>query len=45
MTMGDIVKDLYKRGYYEDSDLPIFVEVGYITADEYKELTNKDYAA
>lgn len=45
MTMGDLVKDFYKRGFYKDTNLPIFVEVGYITAEEYKELTGKDYVA
>lgn len=43
--MANTIKELYRLHYYNDEDLPIFVQVGWITADEYKAMTGKDYVA
>lgn len=43
--MKETVMELYRLHYYNDEDLPIFVQVGWITADEYKAMTGKDYVA
>lgn len=43
--MGEVVKMLYKNGYYRDDDLPLFIEVGWLTADDYQELTGHEYVA
>ena len=41
----DAIKMYYKEGLYTKDDLKLFVEVDYITAEVYKELTGEDYIA
>ncbi len=41
--MFDLVKKYFTIGIYSDEDVKKFVLSGKITADEYKELTNKDF--
>lgn len=38
-----LIKQYYKAGLYTIDDLPLFVQVGYISTDDYKQLTGKDY--
>ncbi|WP_407886065.1 XkdX family protein [Levilactobacillus sp. N40-8-2] len=40
-----MIIQLYKQGTYSDKDLPDFVTCGWLTTDQYKELTGKDYVA
>jgi uncharacterized XkdX family phage protein len=41
----DWVLDYYKQGYYNENDLKLFVQVNWITADQYKQATGEDYVA
>ncbi|QFR23690.1 XkdX family protein [Schleiferilactobacillus harbinensis] len=41
----DWVLDYYKQGYYNANDLKLFVQVNWITADQYKKATGEDYVA
>ena len=41
----DWVLDYYKQGYYNADDLQLFVQVNWITADQYKQATGEDYVA
>lgn len=41
--MRDLVFRFYRMGIYHDEDLPVFVKVNWISEDDYKELTGKDY--
>lgn len=43
--MKETITELYRLHYYKDEDLPIFVVVGWITADDYKQMTGKEYVA
>lgn len=42
--MFKIVQRYYKRGYYTKKDVKVFVISGDITAEQYKKITNDDYA-
>jgi uncharacterized XkdX family phage protein len=35
----------YQMGLYQKSDVAVAVQQGYITADQYKQITGDDYAA
>lgn len=41
--MFAIVKRYYDRKIYNNADVAKFVKAGKLTADEYKEITGKDY--
>lgn len=41
--MRDLVIKFYKLGIYTDEKLPVFVRVQWISAEDYKDLTGKDY--
>ncbi|WP_419154494.1 XkdX family protein [Weissella bombi] len=41
--MRDIVITLFKMGIYTEDNLPLFVQAAFISQDDYKELTGKDY--
>lgn len=41
----NMVIQYYKQGVYDDNDLPDFINCGWLTSDQYKELTGKDYVA
>lgn len=41
--MKNIIIEFFKAGIYKTANLIIFVEAGYITSDEYKELTGQEY--
>lgn len=41
----DWVLDYYKQGYYNANDLQLFVQVKWITADQYKQATGTDFPA
>lgn len=43
--MADIVIQFYKQGLYTADDMKLFVQVQWITADQYKETTGVDYVA
>lgn len=43
--MGDVVKMLYQNGYYQEADLPLFIEVGWLTTADYQGLTGHEYVA
>lgn len=34
----------YKRGYYTDEQFALFVVNGYVTPEEFKELTGREYS-
>ncbi|MFX3616210.1 MAG: XkdX family protein [Sporolactobacillus sp.] len=38
------ISDYYKKGYYTNDQMKVFVTAGWITIDDYKEITGKDYA-
>lgn len=42
--MFRIIQRYYKRGYYTKEDVKVFVISGDITAEQYKKITNDDYA-
>lgn len=41
--MHDIAIKYYKMGLYNDEQLAKFVKLKYVSKEEYKELTGKDY--
>lgn len=41
--MRDLVIKFYKLGIYTDENLPVFVRVQWISTEDYKDLTGKDY--
>lgn len=41
--MKDVIKMLYENGYYQNNDLPLFIEVGWLTADDYQQMTGTEY--
>ena len=43
--MRDLVIRFYKQGLYKEADLPVFVRVDWISKEDYKDLTGKDYDA
>lgn len=43
--MADMVIDFFKRGFYTADDMKLFVEVQWITTEQYKETTGVDYVA
>lgn len=43
--MADMVIDFFKRGFYTADDIKLFVEVQWITTEQYKEITGVDYVA
>lgn len=44
-AMYKTVKKYYDMGFYNDSQVAVFVEKGKITKTEYKEITGKSYKA
>lgn len=40
-----MVIDFYKQGLYTVEDMKLFVQVQWLTADQYKETTGIDYVA
>lgn len=43
--MADLVIQFYKQGFYNADDMKLFVQVQWITAEQYKETTDIDYVA
>lgn len=41
--MADLVIQFYKQGFYDSNDMKLFVQIGWITPDKYKEVTGIDY--
>lgn len=41
--MFDKLKERYDKGYIRNDQLKRYVDLGVITADEYKEITGEDY--
>lgn len=41
--MDKVVIDLYKKKLYTDETFKKFVRVGWITSEQFKETTGKDY--
>lgn len=39
------IKKYYDEGIYSKDDVKVFVVQGYITADQYKQITGDDYSA
>jgi len=45
MDWNKICTDYYKAGYYDDTDLKVFVAKGKITEEQYLEITGIEYVA
>lgn len=43
--MAEIVKEFYNNGWYTKENVATFVEAGFITADDYKDITGEAYKA
>ncbi|MCT3055827.1 XkdX family protein [Leuconostoc citreum] len=43
--MAKFILDYYKMGLYADDNMKVFVRAGYITTDQFKTATGKDYVA
>lgn len=43
--MSEYVLNYYKMGLYTDDNMKVFVLAGYITTDQFKTATGKDYVA
>lgn len=43
--MADMVIDFFKRGFYTADDMKLFVEVQWITTEQYKSATGLEYAS
>lgn len=43
--MADAVIQFFNMGFYTAEDMKLFVQVQWITADQYKETTGVDYVA
>lgn len=41
--MRDLVIKFYKQGIYKNENLPLFVRVGWLSEEDYKDLTGIDY--
>ena len=41
--MRNLVMQFYKQGLYTIDDLPLFIKAEFISPDDYKELTGKEY--
>lgn len=41
--MGEMVIQLYKQGFYDDSEMKLFVRVNWLTSEQYQEVTGSDY--
>lgn len=41
--MADMVIQFFKQGFYNSEDMKLFVQVQWITADQYKSTTGVDY--
>jgi uncharacterized XkdX family phage protein len=41
--MFEKIKRFYKLGLYDNAKVRVFVEKGFITAEQYKEITSEDY--
>lgn len=41
--MSDMVLQFYKQGFYDSSDMKLFVQVSWITPEQYKDVTGIDY--
>ncbi|EET60441.1 XkdX family protein [Marvinbryantia formatexigens DSM 14469] len=41
--MFEIIKRYYNKGLYSDGNLAVFVTAGKITAEQYAEITGKEY--
>ncbi|PEZ05572.1 XkdX family protein [Bacillus sp. AFS018417] len=39
------IKDWYSKGFYTKEEVKVFVKAGWITAEEYKDITGDDYVA
>lgn len=43
--MAELVRQSYANGWYTVSDVATFVAAGFLTKDEYKQITGQDYDA
>jgi uncharacterized XkdX family phage protein len=43
--MADAVMQFFNMGFYNAEDMKLFVQVQWITAEQYKETTGSDYVA
>ena len=43
--MADMVIQFFKQGFYNADDMKLFVQVQWITTEQYKETTGIDYVA
>jgi uncharacterized XkdX family phage protein len=39
------IQQYYEKGYYTVNQMKVFVTAGWITAEDYKTITDEDYAA
>ena len=43
--MADVVIQFFNQGFYSAEDMKLFMQVQWITAEQYKETTGIDYVA
>lgn len=43
--MADLVIQFYNQGFYDAEKMKLFVKVGWLTSEQYKETTGVDYVA
>lgn len=41
--MFNTIKKYYDKGYYTNEDMKVFVNAGYITEEEYQDITGVEY--
>ena len=41
--MADYIKEYYGLGLFTNDDMKLFVKVGWLTSEQYKEVTGSDY--
>ncbi|MFT8399183.1 XkdX family protein [Schleiferilactobacillus harbinensis] len=43
--MSQFIIGYYQQGYYNKATMEVFVKIGWLTADQYKQATGEDYVA
>lgn len=41
--MADLVIQFYNEGFYDSEKMKLFVKVGWLTSEQYQEVTGSDY--
>jgi hypothetical protein len=45
IIMSQFIIGYYQQGYYNKATMEVFVKIGWLTADQYKQATGEDYVA